>query len=124
MSAADKTFDPLKTSLVLRFASTAGIVVANTYVDLLFLSTYPKRWLPYFFVGQTLVIMLLTFGISPLLTKGSRLINLSILNVSALTIALSVVLLPLGIKGFPFALSLWLAAQVVISTVSIWRWIS
>ncbi|MFH1723903.1 MAG: cyclic nucleotide-binding domain-containing protein [Elusimicrobiota bacterium] len=109
------------TAAGLHFFAVAGVVLARTYVDLLFLSTYPNAWLPYFFMGQTAVILLLTFGVTPLLSKGSHINNCVILVATALSVAASRFLLPYGITGFPFALTLWLAALSVLLGVISWN---
>ena len=106
------------TAIFLHSVSAASIVLSRTYIDLLFLSTYPKSLLPYFFFAQTVTILISTLIIRPITSKGSNLINSSMLMFLAITIFLSKTLLDFKIPGFPFALSLWLAAYLFSSALS------
>ena len=105
----------------LHFSAVASMMLCRTYIDLLFLSTYPKSWLPYYFMGQTLVILLLAYFITPMISKGSRLRTATHLFCSALTIVASIILLQFNIEHFPFLLSLWLAAFAVLLGVVSWN---
>lgn len=109
------------TALLLHFFSVAGIVLSRTYIDLLFLSTYPRSYLPYFFLGQTLIVLLLVFGITPMISKGSHVVNFYTLAVLAGTIFLSKILLSFHLPGFAFGLSLWLSALSVLVGVISWN---
>ena len=112
------------TAICLHSVSAASIVLSRTYIDLLFLSTYPRSLLPYFFFAQTITILISTFSIRPLTSKGSNLINSSVLMSLAVTIFLSKTLLDFKIPGFPFALSLWLAALSILVSVISWNTVS
>ncbi len=105
----------------LHFFTVAGIILSRTYIDLLFLSTYPKSWLPYYFFGQTIIILILTFGITPLISKGSHVINSSILMTLALIAFVSRILLTFELPGLPFAISLLLSALSVLIGVISWN---
>ncbi len=112
------------TAICLHSVSAASIVLSRTYIDLLFLSTYPKSLLPYFFFAQTVTILISTFSVRSMISKGSYLINSSMLMFLALTMFLARTLLDLKIPGFPFALSLWLAASSVLVSVISWNTVS
>ena len=105
----------------LHFFTVAGIVLSRTYMDLLFLSTYSIDWLPYFFVGQTVVLLALTFSITPFISKGSFLINFFILILLALSAVGSSAIIAMNIPGAPFAISLWISALSVILGVMSWN---
>lgn len=105
----------------LHFAAVASIMLCRTYVDLLFLSTYPKSWLPFYFMGQTVATLALTYIITPQISKGSRLRILVNLVFCSLTIVAAIFLMDLEIDYFPFALCLWLAAFSVLLGVISWN---
>ncbi len=111
-------------AICLRSASAASIVLSRTYIDLLFLSTYPRSLLPYFFLAQTITILISTLSIRTMISKGSYLINSSMLMFLAVSMFLSKILLDLEISGFPFALSLWLASSSILVSVISWNTVS
>jgi len=108
-------------AISLHFFSVAGIVLSRTYMDVLFLSTYSLDWLPYFFVGQTVVLLVLTLGITPFIAKGSFLINFFILILLALSAVGSPTIIALNIPYAPFAVSLWISALSVLLGVMSWN---
>ncbi len=107
----------ITTSLVLYFFVYAGSTVCDTYIDALFLSTYPRNWIPYLFLGKTVVILLLVFAVTPMISQGSQIVNSLMLMILALTIIISRLLSEYQIAGFPFALCLWLEALIVLIRV-------
>lgn len=96
-------------------------MLCRTYVDLLFLSTYPKSWLPYYFMGQTVATLILTYFITPYISKGSRFSILLILVFCSMAIGATLFLMELDIEYFPFIISLWLAAFSVLLGVISWN---
>ncbi|MBI5184607.1 MAG: HEAT repeat domain-containing protein [Nitrospinae bacterium] len=108
-------------SMGLHFAAVASIMLCRTYVDLLFLSTYPKSWLPFYFMGQTVATLVLTYIITPQISKGSRLRIFLNLVICSLTLVAAIFLMDLEIDYFPFALCLWLAAFSVLLGVISWN---
>jgi hypothetical protein len=110
-------FIALTLALLLNVAAWAGITVSRTYVDVLFLSSYPVDFLPFFFIGQTVLVLVVTLLISPLAARGSTLINSSIFFIAALTVVNGDLLVQAEIPGMAFAFSLWLSAIPVILLV-------
>lgn len=98
----------LPISLAVLFFAVGGITIAYTFVDLLFLSTYPASFLPYLFLGKTLMLLVFTFLVGQLIAMGSRWINATMLGIAAGTILISRWVLDASLTGFPFALALWL----------------
>lgn len=107
-------------AFALHFLSVAAITVSRTYIDLLFLSTYPRDWLPQFFLAQTGAILALTFATKPLIARGSARINASLLGGFALTIAASYLLVLHPLPGSAFAVCTWLALAGTLSGVLAW----
>ncbi len=99
------------------FTSVGAITTAYTFVDLLFLSTYPPDYLPFLFLGKTVLLLAFTFLVGRLLARGSRWINAGILMVAAASILVARVLIEFPITGFPFALALWLDMVGVLAGV-------
>ncbi len=110
----NKKLNMLPIALLLQFFTVASFVLCKTYIDQLFLSTYPKSWLPFYFFGQTAIMVILTFGITPYISKGSKSINCSILLTSSVLVLISAFLLDYNIPGFPFLFSLWLSALAIL----------
>ena len=106
----------ITTALVLYFFAYASSTICDTYIDELFLSTYPNL-IPHLFLSKTVVIFLLVFAVTPIISKGSQIANSSILMILALTVIISRGLLEYRIPGFPFALCLWLEALIVLIRV-------
>ncbi|MCP4702269.1 MAG: cyclic nucleotide-binding domain-containing protein [Gammaproteobacteria bacterium] len=104
-------------AILLNSAVWAGITISRTYLDLLLLSTYPTSWLPFFFLGQTVVVLIITAAITPLSSKGSSRVNFSLFLTAALSILAGALMLDAPIPGFKFGFSLWLAAIPVILIV-------
>lgn len=110
----------LVAALALHFLSVASIVLCRTLIDLIFLTTYPRSWLPYLFMGQTGVVILLAFGIGPLVAKGSVALNVGLLGSFAASLAAGRVVLGHQVPGAAFILCLWLAVQAVLLGVISW----
>ncbi|MFH1415654.1 MAG: HEAT repeat domain-containing protein [Elusimicrobiota bacterium] len=114
-----KENEVMLTALLLQFATISAVVIARTFVDQLFLSTYPQSWLPYYFFGQTAVLIILTFGITPVISKGKKIISTSVFFFASATVILSLFILKLGLSWFPFVFSLWLSAvSIIIAIIS------
>ena len=111
----------LTVSAVVLFFAVGAITAAYTFVDLLFLSSYPATWLPYLFLGKTVTLLTFTFLVGRLVSRGSRRINAAMLATAAVTIIGSRWLLELSITGFPFALALWLDAVGVLVGVIVFN---
>ena len=105
----------------LHLASVAAIIICRTYSDLLFLTSYPPSLLPAFFLGQTLVMLCLSFGISPLIAKGSPRLNIIILFVLAMSCLSLPKFIDLGMSWLPFAVALWLSAISIFLGVISWN---
>ena len=107
-------------ALTLHFAAVAGIVLCRTQIDLVFLSTYPRSYLPYLFVGQTVAVMTLTFATKGLIARGRASINATLLVlVTGLAFA-GQQLVFREIPFAPFALCLVFAAQAFLLGVLSW----
>ncbi len=104
----------LAAALICLFLTVGAITAAFTFVDLLFLSTYPTDWLPYLFLGKTVTLLVFTLGARRLVVKGSAQVNGAILLVAAVSVLLARGLMELSLDGFPFALVLWLDAVAVV----------
>lgn len=105
-------------AIMLSSAVWMGITLSRTLTDVLFLSTYSSALLPYFFFGQTLLILLFTLVISPLAAKGSGRINFAVFSCAAFSVLLGQGLLAFDIPYFTFAFSLWLSAMPILLLVS------
>lgn len=108
----------------LHFFAVAGIIVCRSYIDLLFLSTYPRQWLPYLFMGQTGVTLAMALGLTKLISKGSRFINLALLTTAALLVIAARFAFPADTPGLAFGLCLFLAALAVLLGVISWNVVS
>lgn len=124
MEDGQKKISLIAASITLHFLVVASIVLSRTYVDQLFLSTYPQNWLPYFFFGGMAIVLLMTLSLSPLMSKGIPAINIGILIVLAVSIAVVKIFLGLDIPFFPFAASLWLLAVAAIIGIMAWNAVS
>ncbi|MCP4699634.1 MAG: cyclic nucleotide-binding domain-containing protein [Gammaproteobacteria bacterium] len=108
----------LAVAVLLNTAVWAGVTIARTYLDVLFLSTYPTDWLPFYFMGQAIVVLVVTLGITPLSIKGSPLVNFSLFLIAALSIVAGYFMLDIPVHWFAFGFSLWLAAITVVLIVT------
>lgn len=111
-------------SFTVYFVTTACIIVCKTYTDLLFLSTYPKSWLPYFFVAQTVVIIMLTLGVGPIISGGSRRSNCLFLLICSSVVLALWYLMAMDFNGLPFVLCLVLSALALLMSVVAWNGIT
>ncbi|MEY3219282.1 MAG: hypothetical protein RIT27_639 [Pseudomonadota bacterium] len=104
-------------AIVLNIAVTAAVTLSRTYVDALFLSTYPTSLLPSLLLAQTLVILVITLAMTPLASRGSAKINVGIFVFAALSLIAGSQVLTMQIKHFPFIFAMWMATLPVISVV-------
>jgi len=102
-------------SLCAAFSGVAGITLATTYVDILFLSTYASELLPHLFLVKTFVLLVLTFLVGRLVAMGSPAINAATMYVAAFSAAGAYFLI--GFSGLPFAISVWLDVISVLAGV-------
>lgn len=116
---APNDFKAVLIALGLHFVAVAGIVLCRTYVDLLFLSEYPRHWLPYLFMGQTIMTVVLTFGITPLFNRGPRISGLVLLFFAVLILVVRFAL-GFGLPGLPFAFCLFLGGLSILLGVISW----
>ncbi len=56
----------------LHFFAMTGTILCRSCIDLLFLSTYPRQWLPYLFMGQTVITLVMAIGLTPLISRGGQ----------------------------------------------------
>ncbi|MEM7182043.1 MAG: MFS transporter, partial [Spirochaetota bacterium] len=57
-------------SAVLKFLSGASIVICYSYTDLKFLSTYPEEHLPYFLFFQAMLLLGISFFLTPMVSRS------------------------------------------------------
>ncbi|MCA9666666.1 MAG: HEAT repeat domain-containing protein, partial [Myxococcales bacterium] len=110
----------LLAALGLHFLSVAAIILSRTLIDLIFLSTYPRHWLPYLFMGQTAVVLALAFGARPLVSSSSRVVSAGVLLTFAGSLVAARLLLAAGLAAVPFGVCLWLAAVSTMLGVISW----
>lgn len=108
-------------ALGLHFLTVAVIVLGRTYVDLLFLSSYPRDWLPYLFLGQTGATLLFSFGLGPLLKGGSSRRGLALLALFAASLIAARFVVGPGLPGSAFGLCVWLGLLGVLLGVLSWN---
>jgi HEAT repeat protein len=108
-------------ALGLHFLTVAVIVLSRTYVDLLFLSSYPRDWLPYLFLGQTGATLLFSFGLTPLLRGSSLGRALALLALFAASLIAARFVVGPGLPGSAFALCVWLGLLGVLLGVLSWN---
>ena len=104
-------------AIIMNACVWAGITLSRTYIDVLFLSTYPPAYLPYFFMGQTVVILIITLSLTLLSGRNSAILNFLIFLVSALSILFGQQILSWTGQWFVFGFCLWLSAIPIILTV-------
>jgi HEAT repeat protein len=104
-------------AIILSVAVTAAVTLSRTYVDALFLSTYPTDLLPLLLLAQTVVILVITLAMTPLASRGSANVNAGIFIFAAVTLLVGAQLLPLQIPNFPFIFTMWMATLPVMSVV-------
>lgn len=104
-------------AIILNVAVTAAVTLSRTYVDALFLSTYPTDLLPLLLLAQTVVILGITFAMTPLASRGSAKVNASIFIVAALSLLAGSQLLTMQLTHFPFIFTMWMATLPVMSVV-------
>ena len=109
MFAYTKDLRTVLAAVLVRFMAWAGITIAQTYVDLLFLTEYPASDLPAFFVSQTVAVLLFSFLITPLVSKGSAYVNCLIFVFSALAVLGACLPDVRGLPLFAFAFCVWLS---------------
>ncbi len=113
-------------AFALHIFAVASIIICRCYIDLLFLSTYPRQWLPHLFMGQTVITFVLALGLTPLISKGSRSVNFSFLVCAAgVVLALQWTVLQSN-QAVPFilclcVLCLWLAALSMLLGAISWN---
>jgi len=104
-------------AIVLNIAVTAAVTLSRTYVDALFLSTYPTDLLPSLLLAQTVVILVVTLAMTPLASRGSANVNAGIFIFAALSLLAGSQILTMQFKHFPFIFVMWMATLPVISVV-------
>ncbi|MEM7016699.1 MAG: cyclic nucleotide-binding domain-containing protein [Pseudomonadota bacterium] len=104
-------------AIVMNACVWAGITLSRTYIDILFLSTYPTSYLPYFFMGQTIVILAITLSLTLLSGRNSSVMNVLIFSGSALSILVGQQFLGMPGHWVIFGFCLWLSAIPIILTV-------
>lgn len=105
------------TAIILNVAVTAAVTLSRTYIDALFLSTYPTNLLPLLLLAQTVVILIITLAMTPLASRGTPKVNASIFIFAAVSLLVGSYLLPLNIPQFPFIFTMWMATLPVMSVV-------
>lgn len=110
----------LALAAALHAATVAALVLNRTLVDLIFLSTYPRRWLPHLFIGQTAACFALSLSVAPLLKRGSRSANAGVLLAAAASVIAAGLAQGLNIPGYAFGLCLWLSAVAAVMGVMSW----
>lgn len=107
-------------AILLNIAVWGGITISRTYIDVLLLSHYGIDLLPYFFLGQTVLVLLITFALIPLANQGAGRTNFLLFNFIGVSVAAGYVFLRMDINGFAFAFALWLSIiPVVLLVVSL-----
>jgi HEAT repeat protein len=104
-------------AIILNVAVTAAVTLSRTYIDALFLSTYPTNLLPLLLLAQTVVILVITLAMTPLASRGSAKVNAGIFIVAALSLLAGSQLLQMQIPHFPFIFTMWMATLPVMSVV-------
>jgi HEAT repeat protein len=116
--------EPVNRSLViacsLNCCAFGTITLCKTYVDVLFLSTYPASWLPYLYLGTTVLMVLFSFLLTPRIARGGQAVGAGILAVSGAFCLLARLGVGTGIPGFAFALCLGLMAIVRMTGIISW----
>ncbi len=107
--------------MAIHFFATAVLLLSRTYTDQLFLSTYPRSWLPYLFLGQTTVMLGISFAASPLLAGGSVRSNSLVTGGLIASLLLSGAGLFFHVPGAPFVVSLWLYVVAAVITMVAWN---
>jgi hypothetical protein len=105
------------TAILLNVAVTAAVTLSRTYIDALFLSTYPTDLLPLLLLAQTVVILIVTLAMTPLASQGTAKVNTSIFLFAALSLLVGNQLLTMQLPHFPFIFTMWMATLPVMSVV-------
>ena len=113
----DRSYTPLILAVVLNATVWASITLSRTYVDVLFLSSYPVSFLPYFFIGQTVVVLLMTLIVTPVASQGSGFVNAAIYVIAGLSVINGDIFVRAEIPNMAFIFSLWLSALPVVLLV-------
>lgn len=111
-------------AILLCLSATACITLADTYVNMIFLTAYSTQWLSYFYVSQAIFLFVATSLLMPMIKKSPRRFPLFVFGGSALLVLLYV--LSSGIKMYwlPFMLSVFLSAMKAVWGVTMWNVIS
>ena len=104
-------------AIILNIAVTAAVTLSRTYIDALFLSTYPTDLLPLLLLAQTVVILVITVAMTPLASRGSAKVNAGIFIGAALSLLAGSQLLQMQLPHFPFIFTMWMATLPVMSVV-------
>lgn len=100
-----------------------GTVSANVfiYITALFLSSYPVKWIPYFFIARTIIEIIATVMISRVLNKKVKLTAIVFLMVTAFVVMLFAMLLVMHWYFMPIIVSLVLTVAALISATITWN---
>lgn len=99
----------LLTPIVLCFLLDSVYILNYTYADSLFLSSYPRHWLLYYYIADPIITILLFFFASPFLSRASSK-HVGVFILGAIAVLLTLFLTKSQFYVLPFALSLALYA--------------
>jgi HEAT repeat protein len=92
----------LRNAMILQFLANVIGILCLTYLNLLFLSTYPKNLLPYLFIAQSGVTFFIIILITPLLSQSNKFYEFGIQIIVAIIIILGILALKLNSYWMPF----------------------
>src|ERR1700722_14415723 len=92
----------LRNAMILQFLANVIGILCLTYLNLLFLSTYPKNLLPYLFIAQSGVTFFITILITPLLSQTKKYYEFGIQFVLSFIIIIGIFVLKLNTYWMPF----------------------
>lgn len=104
----------------LSFVSASIVTIAIAYVNAIFLTSYPKSWLPYFFIIQALTEIGIAYGFLVFLKKNSLNNSLYIQIGLAMGIMFFYYLLPFNLYLVPLIFSALLLTAASLSTAIAW----
>jgi HEAT repeat protein len=110
----------VNSAVLLFFIATAISIISTTYVNALFLTSYPGTWLPYFFIGQGLVEFFAAYFIAPVLIKNPLKISLYLQTVIAICMLVFFFLLNFNLFWLPLVFSLFLLTIRSLALIITW----
>ncbi|HBI22243.1 MAG TPA: hypothetical protein DDY37_06645, partial [Legionella sp.] len=109
---------------LLAFLVTSLAVLSSTYADSLFLSTYPRNWLTYYFIANPVVTIILFFFINPFLSRATPRQSFGIVLVLMAILGTCYALMFTYSYIMPFILCLLLTIFSVLINIMAWSAIS